>query len=82
MNRVRQMVRQLREATRTRDPEQYRGSALAYDRELLWFLIDGLVLRKPATFPLPPGSGAAPAGVVQHNYVGRAFPEKPASEDD
>lgn len=65
-----------------RDPDQYRGSDLAYDRELLRFLIDGLILRKSATFPSPPGSGAAPAGVVQHTYVGRAFPEKPAPEDD
>jgi hypothetical protein len=45
-----------------RDPEQYRGCDLAYDRELLRFLIDGLILRKAATFPLPPGSGAAPGG--------------------
>jgi hypothetical protein len=65
-----------------RDPEQYRGSDLAYERELLRFIIDGLMLRKPATFPLPPGSGAAPAGVVQHTYIGRAFPEKPAPDDE
>jgi hypothetical protein len=65
-----------------RDPEQYRRSDLAYDRELLRFLIDGLILHKPATFPLPRGSGAAPPGVVQHHFVGRAFPEKPAPDDD
>ena len=65
-----------------RDPAQYRGSDLAYDRELLRFLIDGLILRKPASFPLPRGSGTAPVGVVQHHYVGRAFLEKPAHEDD
>jgi hypothetical protein len=61
-----------------RDPEQYKGSDLAYDRELLQFIIDGLILRKSGTrFPVPPGSGAAPKGVVQHQLVGRGFPEKP-----
>ena len=62
-----------------RVPEQYKGTDLAYDRELLRFLIDALMLRKAATFPLPPGSSTSPAGAVQHHYVGRAFPEKPST---
>lgn len=62
-----------------RDPDQYRGTDLAHDRELLRFLIDALILRKAATFPLPPGPNVAPAGAVQHHYVGRAFPEKPST---
>jgi hypothetical protein len=59
-----------------RDPEQYAGRDIAYDRKLVRFLIDALLLKKPnVAFPVPPNSSAAPTGVVQHSMVGRAYPE-------
>jgi hypothetical protein len=61
----------------SRDPAQYKGNDVGYDRKLLRFLIDALLLRQPAVFPMPPGVEAAPAGVYQHTVVGRAYPESP-----
>jgi hypothetical protein len=58
-----------------RDPEQYRCRDAAYDRKLAQFLIDALLLKKAVSFPMPGVTDAVPAGVVQHAYVGRAFPE-------
>jgi hypothetical protein len=57
-----------------RDPNQYKASDTSYDRDLLRFIIDALMLHKPAKFPMPQGSGAKPQGVVQHHYVGRGYP--------
>lgn len=59
-----------------RDSGQYRNTDTAYDRELLRFIIDALLLGKAAEFPLPGGSEKFADGVVQHHYVGRAYPEK------
>jgi hypothetical protein len=61
----------------SRDPTQYKGTDLDYDRKLLRFLIDALLLRRPAVFPLPAGVEAAPPGLYQHAVVGRAYPESP-----
>ena len=61
----------------SRDPTQYKGTDLDYDRKLLRFLIDALLLRRPAVFPLPAGVEAAPPGLYQHTVVGRAYPESP-----
>jgi hypothetical protein len=59
-----------------RDPEQYKASDIAYDRKLVRFLIDAFLLKKPdAVFPMPAGAAGAPSGVVQHNLVGRGYPE-------
>jgi len=66
-----------------RDPQQYKGDDESYDRQLLRFLIDALLLgRTGAVFPMPRVDGNAPDGVVQHVYVGRAYPERAASHDD
>jgi len=59
----------------SRDPAQYKGTDVEYDGKLLRFLIDALLLRQPAVFPMPAGVEAAPAGVYQHTVVGRAYPE-------
>jgi hypothetical protein len=59
----------------SRDPAQYKGTDVEYDRKLLRFLIDALLLRQPAVFPMPAGVESAPAGVYQHTVVGRAYPE-------
>jgi hypothetical protein len=61
----------------SRDPAQYIGTDVEYDRKLLRFLIDALLLRLPAVFPMPAGVESAPAGVYQHTVVGRAYPESP-----
>ena len=59
-----------------RNPQQYSGTDTEYDRNLVHFLIDAFLLRKPdVRFPMPTGQQGAPKGVVQHNYVGRAYPE-------
>jgi hypothetical protein len=59
----------------SRDPAQYKGTDVEYDRKLLRFLIDALLLRQPAVFPMPAGVEEGPAGVYQHAVVGRAYPE-------
>jgi hypothetical protein len=61
----------------SRAPAQYKGNDVEYDRKLLRFLIDALLLRQPAVFPLPAGVESTPAGVYQHTVVGRAYPESP-----
>ena len=61
----------------SRDPTQYKGDDVEYDRKLLRFLIDAFLLRQPAVFPLPAGIESAPPGVYQHSVVGRAYPESP-----
>ena len=63
-----------------RDPKQYMETDTAYDRELVRFLIDALLLKKKVIFPTPPGSAGSLAAAVQHSYVGRTYPEK--SSDD
>src|SRR5580698_7934636 len=57
----------------SRDPAQYKGTDVEYDRKLLRFLMDALLLRQPAVFPMPAGVESAPAGVYQHTVVGRAY---------
>ena len=59
-----------------RNPEQYMETDTAYDREFVRFLIDALLLKKNAVFPMPPGSAGTSAAAVQHSYVGRMYPEK------
>ena len=59
----------------SRDPAQYKGTDVDYDRKLLRFLIDAFLLRLPAVFPMPAGVESTPAGLYQHSVVGRAYPE-------
>jgi hypothetical protein len=70
----------VRDSWVNRDPAQYNGADLEYDRKLTRFLIDALLLRRPAVFPLPAGVEHMPAGAYQHSIVGRAFPESPPSD--
>ena len=65
-----------------RDWHQYAWSDTAYDRKLVRFLIDALLLNKrDVTFPMPPGVRNAPKGIVQHSYAGRAYPESEAEDE-
>ena len=61
----------------SRDPAQYKGTDVDYDRKLLRFLIDAFLLRLPAVFPMPAGVESMGPGVYQHSVVGRAYPESP-----
>lgn len=61
-----------------RDPEQYKGTDVEYDRKLLRFLIDAFLLRRPTAFPVPPAVAGAAPGTFQHALVGRSYPEVPA----
>ncbi len=61
----------------SRDGAQYKGVDVEYDRKLLRFLIDALLLRREAIFPMPAGVESVPPGVYQHSVVGRAYPESP-----
>jgi hypothetical protein len=70
----------VRDSWVNRDPSQYKGTELEYDRKLARFLIDALLLRRPAVFPLPAGVEHMPPGAYQHSVVGRAFPESPLAE--
>jgi len=60
-----------------REPKQYKATDTEYDRKLVRFLIDALLLKKQAIFPMPASSTPSAPGVVQHSYVGRAYPEAP-----
>jgi hypothetical protein len=62
----------------SRDSSQYKGTDVEYDRQLVRFLIDALLLKRPAVFPIPAGVGHMPPGVYQHSIVGRAYPESPS----
>jgi hypothetical protein len=55
-----------------------RGAGTEYERALLRFLIDALLLGKHATFPVPDDLIAdVHARLYQHHVVGRAYPEVP-----
>jgi hypothetical protein len=65
-----------------RDPEQYTETDLGYDRNVLRFLIDALLLQKTdIAFPMRAGNADAPPGLFQHSYVGRANRESKADDD-
>ena len=50
--------------------------ATDYERALLKFLIDALLLGQHVSFPVPGDVPAdAPAGAYQHHVIGRAYPE-------
>jgi hypothetical protein len=59
-----------------REPEQYKANDTAYDRKLLTFIIDALLLNKNAVFPVRSEDESLPAGIAQHSAVGRGYAEK------
>ena len=64
-----------------RNPEQHKGSDVAYDRRLIRFLIDAFLLKRAGmVFPLPSDAAEYPAGAMQHHLIGRGYPE--SSDDD
>ncbi len=59
-----------------RCPDQYKAKDTAYDRRLVRFLIDAFLLKRcDMVFPMPDGVSNVGPGVVQHNLVGRGYPE-------
>lgn len=71
---------QMSESWVSRDPTQYKETRTSYDRELLLFIIQALLLKQPVEFPRPPEAEAYPKGAYQHNIVGRSYHERPVKE--
>lgn len=64
------------------DPSQYQGIDPEFDKKLVRFLIDAFLLKRPAEFPRPAAVPESSPGLVQHSFIGRAYPEQihPKSE--
>lgn len=58
-------------AVANRNPEQYKSTDEAYDKLLLLYLIEHLLLGRDVSFPVPK-SVSSTAGVYQHHVVGSA----------
>jgi len=54
-----------------RNPAQYTLKDTEFDRKLVTYLIDSILLKKSVPFPTPPGADNAPSGLARHHYVGR-----------
>ena len=54
-----------------RNPEQYKLKDTEFDRKLVTYLIDSILLKKSVPFPTPPSTQKAPQGLARHHYVGR-----------
>jgi hypothetical protein len=56
-----------------RDKAQYSVTAIEYDRAMVRFLIDALILGKQAVFPDPPGEARTgwTKAIYEHAVVGR-----------
>jgi hypothetical protein len=65
-----------------RDQAQYKETDANYDRQLVRYLIDSLLLKRNANFPMPKGDELVAQGVVQHIYVGRDHQEQPSALGD
>jgi len=60
-----------------RDSEQYKETDIEYDRKLLTFLIDNLLLGQNTPFPISSNIPSnLPKGLHQHNVSGTGYPEK------
>jgi len=58
-----------------REPEQYSMTDIDYDRKLLAFLIDALLLKRKTSFPVPSQLENGPAGAFQHLMAGTGYEE-------
>lgn len=59
-----------------RDAQQYTETRTDYDRAILKFLIDALLLGRPTRFPVPDDLPVdVPKNVYQHHMAGSAYPE-------
>jgi hypothetical protein len=54
-----------------RNPEQYKLTDAEFDRELVTYLVDTILLKKSVPFPKPPGAEKGPPGLARHHHVGR-----------
>ena len=67
----------------SRDGEQYKETDNEYDKRLLMFLIDNLLLRQNTPFPMPNNIPSdLPKGVYQHTVSGTGYPEKEYPKKD
>jgi hypothetical protein len=58
------------ESYANRDAAQYTWTDDEYDQKLLSFLIDTLLLKRDAVFPVPPKLRHDPDGLLQHHVAG------------
>ncbi len=66
------------EAWVNRDSNSYKETDTVYDKKLLLFLIDNLLLGKNTSFPMPTAlSEKLPTGIQQHTFSGTGYPETP-----
>jgi hypothetical protein len=66
-----------------RDGEQYKEADNEYDKRLLNFLIDNLLLGKSTLFPMLSNLPSdLPKGMFQHSVSGTGYPEKQDQEKD
>ena len=63
------------ESWANRDKDQYNSDDADYDKKLVLFLIDALLLKKSVEFPRPAELPEVPPGIYQHHVVGQAHPE-------
>lgn len=64
-----------------RDQEEYASCDTEYDRKLVRFLIDALLLKKPdVLFPMPKISKHIPKGLLQHVLAGTGYREEPTQD--
>jgi len=64
------------ESWATRDPA-FKATSVEYDRAILNFLIEAMLLGRPMRFPVPGDlPSSAPPGLFQHSVIGRGYPEK------
>ena len=60
----------------SRDTNQYKEIRTDYDRAVIGFLIDAMLLHRRVAFPVPTDLPSnVPAGLFQHSMVGRGYPE-------
>jgi hypothetical protein len=60
-----------------RDAQQYKETDNQYDKQLLSFLIDNLLLGQSTPFPMSSNiPGNLPKGVIQHSVSGTGYPEE------
>lgn len=58
------------------------GIDIAYETQLLDFLLYSLVLREPKEFPMPDARSTQPKGLYQHIISGTGFPESIPKPDE
>ena len=73
---------QVVESWANRDTNQYRETDIAYDGQLVQFLISALLLKLSVSFPVRATQENLSMGLLQHVISGTAHPEQTLKEED